>query len=363
MRDVDVFRAHFPVLRERVYLNAGTEGPMPTAAAEAVQARIAHDLAHGRVGQAYFETVQGLAAELRAGYAQVLGARPEQVALTASTTDGCNTVLGGLRWRPGDEVLTSDQEHPGLLAPLRRLAVREGVRVRVAPFARIAEAAGPRTRLIACSHVSWVGGEVLDTAAVRATGVPVLLDGAQALGAIPVDVPALGVAYYAAPGQKWLCGPESSGCLYVRDDALDGLEPPWQGYNTVADHDDVLGSPLAPGVARLDIGFPAAVRSAWALAGLRVLEQAGWDWVHARAAALAARLADALAERGLAVAPRGPSTLVSWRPRAGAVEAEVARLAQAGVIVRSIPSAGLLRASVGAWCSETDLERLLSTFA
>ena len=167
---------------------------------------------------------------------------------------------------------------------------------------------------------------------------------------------ALGCDYYAASGQKWLCGPEGSGCLFVRPDRLDELLVPWPGYTSLADARDALGSDWAAGAARLDHGFPAGLRSAWALASMGVFEAAGWEWVHSRAAALAASLAERLAERGLEVRPRGRSTLVSWT--ASDADAEVARLAAEHVVVRSIPAFGLVRASVGAWTSEAELDRL-----
>ena len=103
------------------------------------------------------------------------------------------------------------------------------------------------------------------------------------------------------------------------------------------------------------------MRSAWAGASLGVFEEAGWDWVHERAASLAAGLAARLAERGLEVSPRGRSTLVSWAVEDA--DAEVARLAGEGVIVRSIPAFGLVRASVGAWTSEEEIERLVGLAA
>jgi selenocysteine lyase/cysteine desulfurase len=103
------------------------------------------------------------------------------------------------------------------------------------------------------------------------------------------------------------------------------------------------------------------MRSAWALASLGVLDEAGWDWVHSRAAELADGLARRLAERGRQVGPRGRSTLVSWK--AQDAEAEVSRLAETGFAVRSIPSHGLVRASVGAWSSEEELARLVDLAA
>lgn len=354
--DPAAFRAQFPVLAEKSYLNAGTEGPLPAAAAQAVADRLAYETSHGRSGLDYIGTVIDLAARTRAGYARVLGADPSDVALTGSTTDGCNIVLAGLDLRPGDQVVTSDEEHPGLLAPLGRLR-RRGVEVLVAPFARIAESVTTNTRLVACSHVSWVNGQVVDTEALTATGVPFLLDAAQALGAVPVDVTALGCAFYAGSGQKWLCGPEGSGALFVRSDMLDELVVPWPGYSSVAPRTDPLDFEAAPEAARLDLGFPPGFRSAWTLASLDVFERAGWAWVHDRAAALAASLAEQLSAGGLTVAPRGSSTLVSWS--VSDPEAEVARLAAEGIVVRSILSqGGLVRASPGAWSSEEEIARL-----
>jgi L-cysteine/cystine lyase len=357
------FRAQFPVFERAAYLNAGTEGPLPQRAADAVKARIEFELAGGRAGKAYMESVRGLAGDLRDGYARVLGCDPVDVALTGSTTDGVNTVLSGLSLRPGDEIVTSDEEHPGLLAPLGRLKRVSGVTVTVAPFAQIAEAVTDSTRFVACSHVSWVSGQVVDAAALAATGVPVLLDAAQGIGAVPIDLKALGCAFYAGSGQKWLCGPEGSGCLYVRRDQLDELTVPWPGYGSLADAHNALDSPPAENAARLDHGFPPGMRSAWALASLGVFEDAGWDWVHARAADLAAGLAQSLSERGLAVGPRGRSTLVAWDPGAEDLDAEVVRLAGAGFVVRSIPSHGLIRASVGAWSAEDELARLVEAAA
>ena len=350
------FRAQFPVFERTAYLNAGTEGPLPRQAADAVRQRIDLELTGGRCGPAYMDSVKGLAAELRSGYARVVGCDPTDLALTGSTTDGINTVLGGLDLHAGEEILTSDEEHPGLLAPLGRARRIHGVRIRMVPFEELAGAVSSGTRLVACSHVSWVSGSVADTEALAQTGVPVLLDAAQSIGAVPVDVHAIGCAFYAASGQKWLCGPEGSGCLYVRRDQLDQLTPPWPGYASLADPHDPLGSPPAENAGRLDHGFPPGMRSAWALASMRVLEDAGWDWVHTRAADLAADFARRLVERGLEVGPRGRSTLVSWKVRDA--EAEVARLAEAGFVVRSIPSHSLVRASIGAWSSEDELAKL-----
>jgi L-cysteine/cystine lyase len=361
MTDPAAFRAEFPVLERLSYLNAGTEGPVPARAAEAARSQLELELSGGRCGRPYFDRVIELAAGARDGYAEVLGCDPADVALTGSTTDGVNTVLSGLDLRRGDEILTSDEEHPGLLAPLGLARRRHGVTVRTVPFAEIAGEVKPDTRLVACSHVSWVSGRIVDTRALAATGVPVLLDAAQAVGAVPVDVHEIGCDFYAGSGQKWLCGPEGSGCLFVRPERLERLLIPWPGYGSLASAEEPLELEPAEGAKRFDHGFTPGLRSAWAQASLAVFREAGWDWVHERAASLASDLADRLAERGLDVVERGRSTLVSWRAEDAA--AEVDRLVAAGFVVRSIPAHGVVRASVGAWSSEEELERFAAAAA
>jgi L-cysteine/cystine lyase len=296
--------------------------------------------------------------DLRRRAAWLMGCPPGEIALTHSTTDGMNMVLHGMKLGRGDEVVTSDEEHPGLLAPLAALEAEAGIRVRFAPFAELADAVTPQTKLIACSHVSWINGQVVDTGALAATGIPVLLDGAQGLGAIPVNPEQLGCAFYAAAGQKWLCGPDQSGFLYVHDDWIERLGAPWPGYQSLADASRAEELPLAEGATRFDLGFPAPHDGAWAVASFEVFEQAGWDEVLTRGPTLAGQLAERLRERGSDVAPRGASTLVSWT--VDDPDEFVQRAAAAGVIIRNLPGRGLVRASVGAWSDESDLARLLA---
>jgi L-cysteine/cystine lyase len=349
-------RAEFPVLERASYLNAGTAGPVPARSAAAAAERMRAELEQGRSGARHFEERRSLWESVRGRLAGLLGCDPDEVALTHSTTDGVNVALSALSLEPGDEVLTSDEEHPGLLAPLAALERRVGVGVRSAPFDAIAEHAGPQTRLVACSHVSWVTGQVVDAAALTALDARVLLDGAQGLGAVPVDVRALGCDFYAASGQKWLCGPDGTGCLFARRELADHLIPAWPGFESLVDPARPADLPLLPGARRFDRGAGAGPAAAWWLASLDLLADCGWERVHDRAAALAGMLAEALSERGRTPPGRGRTTLVSWPDPEP--EAAVARLATEGILIRDLPGRGLLRASVGAWSSEDELDRL-----
>jgi selenocysteine lyase/cysteine desulfurase len=358
---VDSLRAEFPVLERIAYLNAGTNGPVPRRAIDAANAILQRELTEGRADGPFFEQCVAAADELRSRAAGLLGCDVTEVALTGSTTDGVNAVLNALDLSPGDEILTSDEEHPGLTAPLAVARTRRGVEVRSVPFDELVAAVTPRTRLVACSHVSWMTGRVANVPALAAAGAPVLLDGAQGLGAIPIDVRALGCDFYAASGQKWLCGPNGSGYLYVRAERTAELGAPWPGYTTVADNTDPFDPELHGDARRLDIGFPPADHVAWALASLDVLEGAGLEALQRRAIELAGRLAGRFAERGLRVAPRGESTLVSYET--ADPKAEVVRLRGEGIIVRDLPGTSYVRASVGGWTSEQDLDRLVSLAA
>ena len=350
---MDDLRAQFPVLERIEYLNSGTTGPLPRQGYEAARAALQRQLDEGRSGQAYFDECVERIDLLRERVAGLAGAEIGELALTGSTTDGVNAALGALDLGPGDEVLTSDEEHPGVLAPLGALRQRRGVSVRVAPFAELADAVGARTRLVACSHVSWVTGAIVDAPGLAATPALLLLDGAQGLGAVPVDVKVLGCDFYAASGQKWLCGPNGLGYLYTRAELAATLPSPWPSYATLADSTRALEFELQPDARRFSIGFPPSHHVDWALAALDVLERPGLAAVQERAAALAAGLAARLGSR---VKPRGRSTLVAWDVADS--EGEVERLLAEGFALRALPGTGTVRASVGAWSSEARLARL-----
>lgn len=352
--DAAALRAEFPVLERLAYLNAGTDGPVPAAAVRAARAALDAQALEGRHGS-HFEARFALQDELRAVYARVLGCAPGDVALTTSTSEGLGAVLGGLGLGAGDEIVTSNAEHPGLLGPLIA-ARRRGVAVRAVPLAEVADAVGPSTTLVACSHVSWLTGE-LAPAALAECGVPVVLDGAQGAGAVPVDVAALGCAAYAAAGQKWLCGADGTGMLYLAPGFRDRVQVLAPSYVSFEDASAGLDAPLRPDARRFDTPSLAREGVALSLAAAGVLEAAGLDAVHVRAAALAGRLAERLAATGRTVSPRGDTTLLAWEDPDPLAARD--RLAAAGVVVRDLPGHPLLRASVGAWNDEGDLERLL----
>ncbi len=356
---MDVFglRAEFPVLRNAAYLNAGTDGPLPSAAVRAVAEELEREAADGRTS-AHFQRRKELSDQLREAYARALGAESSDVALTTCTSDGMAQVIGGLSLAPDDEILTSDEEHPGLLGALGAARELHGVSIREVPLAQVAEAVGPCTRLIACSHVGWMSGSYAP-AELAEVDVPVLLDGAQGVGAVPVEVKALGCDAYAGAGQKWMCGPDGLGMLYVAPELSERIAVSRRGYGNLEDPNSGLAAKLHPDARRFEAMSLSAEALSCGLAAAELLESAGWKQVHEAARSLAARLAEELAARGRDLAPRDETTLVSFESPDPEAEREL--LAERGCIVRNIPGRPWLRASVGAWNDESDLERLLSS--
>jgi L-cysteine/cystine lyase len=344
-------RALFPVLDTVAYLNAGTFGPLARPVAEALVAGVERDLADGRIGKAYFEETLALRDETRAAFARLVGVEPDAVALTGSTTDGCGIVLRGLGLAAGDEIVTTTDEHFGLLGPLG--ASPASVVVVPPDPERIAAAVSRRTRLIATSRVLWTTGAVLPLRELRARcGVPVLADGAQSVGAIPDD--ADGVDFLTISGQKWLCGPDATGALVVRDPERLALVSP--SYFAQRTHGPDGSFDPQPGARRFEPGWwsNGTLRAMLAALALRP------DWWFERARDATARCRRLVGARYELAEPDAGSTLVSFRVDANEAPALVERLREDAVAVRDIPGRGLVRVSCGWWTSDEDVDRLVA---
>jgi L-cysteine/cystine lyase len=354
-------RAAYPVLERVAYLNAGSAGPLARAAFDAIVEGRRRDLAEGRSGRPYLDAMFAARDRVRGALAGEIGVPAENVALTRSTSEGCLVVVAGLGLGPGDEIVTTDVEHFGLLGAVHA----SGAHVRVASVrdrqsgealeAILAEVT-PRTRLLALSHVAWTTGHTLPVRELRAeSGLPVLVDGAQSVGAIPVE--AAGFDWYTISAQKWLCGPEPTGALYVADPEALAIALPT--YFSQAGYEPDGSFTPEDGAARFDSGWidPAS------LAGLEAALAVHPPWRFERAAETAARCRSLLAERYDVVTEPGHATLVSFR-WPGDETAETARRAlERGVAIRDLPGTGWLRASCGYWTSDEDLERLLAALA
>jgi L-cysteine/cystine lyase len=320
------------------------------------------DYEQGRTGAWYPTEMLELRERARAALAAAVAVQPESLALTRSTTEGCSIVVAGLGLGPDDEIVTTDVEHFGLLGPLGASQAR----VRVArlrerdpaeALTAIREQLSPATRLIAVSDIAWTTGQVLPIAELAQLGIPLLVDGAQSAGAVPAGVAQAGASFYAFSGQKWLLGPGGTGGLYVAPDWVDRLRVASPSYYSQRGYDETGSFTPSPGAARFDTGWLSRATLEGTLASLALLDEVGEER-FGRACDQAVRCRQLLAERVDVVTPSEHATLVAWR--SDDAPAESRRLAEQGVIVRNLPNLPWVRASVGFWTTDEDLERLAS---
>ena len=368
-----VVRRELPVLEQQAYLNTGTAGPLPRRVSEAINGELKRQEHDGRASaEHYLQQYFPLREDLRARFARLLGATAEEIAITHHTTEGMNIAVWGLNWQHGDEIVTTTHEHDGALLPIYTAARRLGLTVRIVEGAdivgAIAEALSPRTRLVVTSHVSYRTGEVLPLAEIareaHRVGAFFAVDGAQSAGTIPLNVPSLGVDAYAIPGQKWLCGPEGVGALYVRGSRVSELSPTYVGHFATRDFDatDLSGYYLpAPGAGRYEGGTVYWPVLYGMRESLRWLEETiGWEWIFAQTTAMTRRCREMLDHlQGVTVrSPAGHIALTAFSIAGADPEETVSALTQRGVVIRTLHHSPWLRVSTGFFTADDELDRL-----
>jgi L-cysteine/cystine lyase len=371
-------RAALPSLSAAIQLNTGSAGPLPADAAAAMTELETYERDFGRaLFDYYLELVQRID-EARAGVAAVLHADLEEIALTHAASDGMNIGTWAVDWAPGDRAVTTNHEHAGGLGPLYAIRDRIGVELAFATFAGDAteddvvaafEAViTPKTRLVSVSHVIWTTGMVLPIERIvrlaHERGAVVIVDGAQAAGAIPVSVHDLGAEMYSLPAQKWLLGPEGMGALWVRRDFIGRARPVFGGHFSMQSYDSLGHFEPFPDARRFQpspFHRPSVVGMARAIGWLTMY--VGLDFAHSRSCAMARSTADRLAEiEGVTLlTPRDRmATLISFRIAGWGAEAALAELAaRTFCVARTLPLVDALRISVGFWASDDELERFL----
>lgn len=381
MTDADkhaAVRAALPALASGIHLNTGSVGPMPAEVAAAMTEQEAYERDIGRAHVDHHRDSVERMGEARAAVAAVIGGDLYEVALSHSTTDGMNVASWALDWRPGERAVTTTGEHAGGLGPLYALRNRLGVELAFVEIgdgsdddltlAAFDRAIVPGTRLVSVSHVAWTTGAVLPIARIsalaRTRGAVVVVDGAQAAGAIPVSVRDLGVDAYAVPAQKWLLGPEGMGALWVARDSWERLRPSFAGHYGLASYDSRGAAAWHPDARRFEASNfhrPSVVGMARAIGWLSMF--VGLEYVHRRGPALARRAAEALAAiPGVEVlTPRERmATLVTFRIAGWSPQAALDELgARVFAIARTITLLDALRISVGFFNSEEELDRFV----
>jgi selenocysteine lyase/cysteine desulfurase len=218
---------------DATYLNLAGQSPLPRVSVRAVQAALeAKKFPHHKTDSTYFEVPN----RIRECLAKLIGGKPEEIALTSGASAGVAAVAQGLKWQPGDEVVTARGEFPLQYTAWKPMEEREGVKLKiVAPRDRfisaddLIAAMTPRTRVVSVSLVRYDDGSLLDAPRVAAAchkqGALLLLDVSQCCGAMPMDVHKLGADFMVCAGYKWLLGPFGTGFFWIKSEHLPNARP------------------------------------------------------------------------------------------------------------------------------------------
>jgi L-cysteine/cystine lyase len=375
---IAAIRAELPVTQTYAYLNTGTNGPFPKRSYSTMTAYAQHEVEEGRITHDAFARYLQALTQTREAMVDVLRCPSRDIALTHSTTEGINIALMGIDWRPGDEVVTSTTEHPGVLYPIYLLHQRYGVRIRMTEIglkghdslAELRAVLNSRTRAVVLSHVCWTSGMVLPIQELaeetHRAGAMLICDAAQACGMVPSAVNELGVDAYACSGQKWLCGPDGTGALFVRPDRLGDIHQTFIGYWGVRPemYDNEGNFVPPPNTQRYEATTlaPAGV-AAFGTSIQWLTQDVGLSWIYQRIATLGQSCAEALS------AIEGVTLFTPTEQMAGLIHFAVdgiapkdmnTKLAAQGILVRYTPSPLAVRVSLGFYNTEEEVERLVT---
>jgi cysteine desulfurase/selenocysteine lyase len=361
-----------PILRERTYLNAASQGPVPARTVRAIgEVAVASQFPHTERASA----LPNAEPVVRERLARLIGADPGDFVFTGNTTHGMNICAQGIAWRPGDNVVVPAQEFPSLAYAWAHLRER-GVEVRFVPFAE----AGPtvdeimarvdgRTRAVACSAITWNTGWLADLESLggrcATQGVLLIVDGIQAVGARRLDVKAARVSALAIHGYKWLLAGFGQGALYVAPEAVDRIAPTFIGEQAVTSESDAAEGRLnwKPGPARYVAGGLNKIGLAAYASSLGLLEEVGIDTIEERDRGLAELLHAGLRQRaGLRVVssadPARRSQVIVFTLGDPARDAALVEQLEAQGIIVALRPLGV-RVSPHFYNTETDIARLL----
>ncbi|WP_324665432.1 aminotransferase class V-fold PLP-dependent enzyme [Haloarcula sediminis] len=362
-------RAAIPALERCTYCNTGASGPSPRNVVRAATDFLEHHAFEAPADEGPYTVAFDALEAAREVAASHLGARPADVAFTRSTADGINLVAGAIDWQPGDVVVRTDLEHPAGTLPWDRLEDTHDIEVRVleTEAGRVdlddVKAAVDGARLLLTSSLTWSHGTQLPVAEMvdiaHDAGAQVLVDAVQSVGQHPVDVGEWGADFVATAGHKWLLGVWGSGMLYADPEALARTRQTRIGYRSVQDMgaDDYA---YHEGARRFEVGTTSPAPYVALAEAIETIESVGLDTIESRVADLTDRLKAGLGDRLLSP-EQYESGLVTFE--AEDPEATVERLAERGIVVRSLPHPEAVRASVHAFNTPGEIDAVLDGVA
>jgi selenocysteine lyase/cysteine desulfurase len=358
------------------YLNLAGNSPIPKAAIKALQTAVEWKKFPQRIPDAAFFEVPN---RVRAAIAKLIGGNAEEIALTTGASTGMAAVAYGLKWQPGDEVITASGEFPLQYATWKPMEEREGIRVNVVKAAGQFHTAEdfiavltPRTRLVSVSHVRFDNGGMIDAAklaaACHAQGALLLLDVSQSCGAVPMDVTRMGADFLVCAGYKWLLGPFGTGFFWAKHGHIAKMRPGpfyWMAAEGVDNFAALATAPPRPANAakRWDAAETANFYNLSALeGGLELVLRAGAETVAEHNHKLIEQLFSRLpSDRCVAASPaerarRGPYGC--FQARTAEKTRELYEKLRAENVITSLRE-GKIRVSPYLYNTEQDVDRLV----
>jgi len=372
MIDISQVRSFFPVTEEWIYFDHAAVGPLATPVVEAVQHHLATICRHGC---AHHDVWDRVIDETRSRAATLIGCRPDEIALTTSTSEGANIVAKGLEFQRGDNIVVPDKEFPANLLPWKDLE-QDGVEVREVPLTagrisveRLLQQVDHRTALVAVSSVAYHNGYRIALEdlgrALAEHEIPLYVDAIQSLGVLSVDVERCAVSFLSADSHKWLMGLEGAALFYCRAEMLPRLRPPFVSWRSVEEPFNFQRPriELAATARRFEYGAYNLAGICALNATLKLILEVGIDAISQHVLRLTDRLVRGLHERGMAVlSPRAEaerSGIVTFRYTEGQHDytEEVVRLREKGIIVSA--RGGGIRVSPHLYNTEEEIDTLL----
>jgi len=308
MFDIERVREEFAFVGESIYLNNAATTPL---AKRVIDAMNEHLTQRNGINVNNWDWILEKKEELRILFGQIINAEPERIAILGNTTQGINTIVAGLDWEEGDEVLLPENEFPANVYPFLNLE-RKGVVIR---FLRtpdggltpdiLEENITERTKLLAMSFVEFLSGYKADLERIgricRERGIIFFVDGIQGIGVLPFDVKKYNVDALACGGHKWLMCPQGVGFLYVTEELQKKVNQMFVGWLSVETPDDFLNyrQSLARGARRYELGSFNSAGVAGAVEALKMLLRLGVEVVSSYTMSLVDRIYEGICEDGL----------------------------------------------------------------
>ncbi len=380
--DLKEHRQQFPGLINKTYFNFGGQGTMPQAALQAIIDTHKYIQSIGPFSGQINTWLTDKVNLLRQAIALELETAPETITLTENVTAGCNIAMWGIDWQPGDQIVMTNCEHPGIIATVEEIKRRFGVEVSICSIMDTLNSGDPvevirshlseRTRMVVLSHLLWNTGQVLPLKeiAIACHSYPakntirVMVDAAQSVGSLDLNLPELEIDYYAFTGHKWLCGPAGVGGLYISPLAFADLKPTFIGWRGV--EMDIQGKPIAwkPDGSKFEVATSAypeyeglrkaiAIHQAWGSKGDRyqqICQLSKYLWSQLQQIDRVSCLKTTPPEAGL----------VSFQVKGIKHKQLVDTLEQQGFLLRTIADPDCIRACVHYLTLPEEIDNLLS---